>query len=290
MRMNRRRSSGAKTRRPYGGRLAFTYLCLVAGLVVSVIVVQHWPKNTTVQRYGPNIVGSLVGILIAVAVVERLLAWQRERDATPIRTVALRRIWYQLNGLTHMLLFAYKASAQHEREEPIVLETLLEGWAREARWLDFRRPFGPDGPPRSWHQYAAEVLTRFEDGVRDAVDRYLVVLGPDLPAATENIIDHPTFQIVRNGPAIERLDAENGVDLPRLSFVAQSPEDPTHDSLQDFARLVLKACEAYKRLGGPALSIDARLYSDAISPGWGSARYDGPPGPNTSAGPTEHRS
>lgn len=284
--MNRQRSA---TRRPYGGRLAITYLCLVAALVVGVIVVQRSPKNTTIQRYGPNIVGSLVGILIAVVVVERLLAWQRDRDATPIRTVALRRIWYQLNGLTHMLLFAYKASAQQESHYETVLETLLEGWVREARLLDFRRPFGPDGPPRSWHQYAAEVLSRFEDGFRDVVDRYLVVLGPDLLAATEDIIDHPVFQVVKSGPAIERFDAENGIDLPRLSLVVRSVEDPTRDSLKDFAHLVLKAYEAYERLGGPALTLDARLYSDAIGPGWSSARYDGPPGANTSAGPTEHR-
>jgi hypothetical protein len=287
--MHRRRPKSSTTRRPYAGRLTATYLCLVLALVIVVVVVQLSPKNATVQRYGPNIVGSLVGILITVVVVERLLSWQRQRDATPIRAVALRRIWYQLNGLTQLLLFAYKASSARGGPEPTALEPLLENWAREARLLDFRRPYGPDGPPRSWHQYAAEVLTRFEDGFRDVIDRYLGVLGPELPAAAEDVIDHPVFQVVKNGPAIERFDAANGIDLPRLSFDVRSVEDPTRDSLTDLASRIVKAHEAYDRLGGPPLTLDARLYDDAISPGWGSARFEGPFEPNISAGPTELR-
>jgi hypothetical protein len=260
------------SRRPYGGRPVLTYGSLVLAVVVGIVVVELWPANEAVERYGPNIVAELFGILVTLAVVERLLTWQRERAATPVRTVALRRVWYQLNGLTHMLLFAYKAAAPPGSPEPTSLEALLENWQREARFLDFRRPYGPDGPPRSWHQYAAEVLTRFEDGIRDVIDRYLPVLGPELPAAAEDVIDHPVFQIVKNGPALERLDASHGWHLPRPSFLVESVEDPALDSLQDFSRLLARLYEAYDRLGGPAVTLDARLYEDHLSPAWASGR------------------
>jgi hypothetical protein len=260
-------------RRPYGGRLAATYALLLGLGIVGAVLVQRSPKDATVQRYGPNLVTNLAAILITVVVVERLLNWQRLRDSAPVRTVALRRFWHQLNGLTYMLLFAYKAASPSGSPQPTELEPLLQNWQHEARFLDFRLPYGPDGPPRSWHQYAAEVMTRFEDGVRDVTDRYLGVLGSDLPAAAEDIIDHPVFQVIKNGPAIERFDAASGLDLPRCSFLVRSVEDPDRDSLADFAQLMARAHEAYRRLDGPPVVLDARRYEDHLSPAWGSARY-----------------
>jgi hypothetical protein len=94
-------------------------------------------------------VTDVLGILVTIIVVERVRAWQRERAAAAIRTVTLRRVWYPLNRLTQMLVFAYKASAPPGSPKPTSVESRLENWQREARNLDFTRPYGPDGPPRS---------------------------------------------------------------------------------------------------------------------------------------------
>jgi hypothetical protein len=62
-----------------------------------------------------------------------------------------------------MLVFAYKASAPPGSPKPTSVESLLEDWQREARNLDFRRP-------------------------------YLEVLGCELSAAAEDLVDHPVFR------------------------------------------------------------------------------------------------
>ncbi len=260
------------SRRPYGRHLTITYGALASALVVGVVVVESDRDSEVIQRYGPNLVAELFGIIVTIVVVERLLAWQRERASTPVRMVALRRAWRLLNGLTHMLVFSYKAAAPAQGERLATLDSLLMGWQRHAPLLDFRCPYGPDGPPRSWHQYAAEVVTSFETGFLDLIDRYLSLLGPELVAAAEDVIDHPIFQIVKSGPAIEQLDAAHGWDLPRCSFNIQSVDGSDANVAREFARLVEKLGEAYDRLGGPSLSLDARLYEDHISPACGSAR------------------
>lgn len=266
---------GGTRARPYGRRLALTYGAFLAAAIVGVAVVEIWPDEPRVARYGPNLVTELVGILVTLIVVERLLAWQRTRATAPVRRVALRQMWKNLNSLTHMLLFAYKASAPPGSPQVTDFEALLSAWEREARWLDFRRPYGPDLPRRSWHVYAGEVATGFEQGVRDILDRYLDVLGSELSAAAEDLIDEPMFAFLTFGSAIERADQEYGIDQPRLSFMVQSVEDPEHDSLRNFALLLRRLHDAFERLGGPQLTLDARLYEDHLSPMWGSARWDG---------------
>lgn len=263
--------------RPYGVHLALTYALLGLALLIVVAIVEFSPSSSPVQRYGPDAVAELMGILVTLAVVERLLAWQRERAATPVRTVALRRIWYQLNGLVEMLAFAYKAAAPPGSPEPTSLAQLLENWQREARFLDFRLPYGPTRPGHSWHQYAGQVLTNFEEGIRDVIDRYLAVLGSDLPAAAEDVIDSAVFKIVKHGPVIEQVDAEHGYDIPRLSFWISSVDDPSLDSLTEFAELVARLVNAYDRLGGHALTtLGAHLYREDVTPAWGSARIRDP--------------
>jgi hypothetical protein len=260
--------------RPYGRHLALTYLALGGFVVVGAVVVESSPGSAAVQRYGPNLVTDVLGILVTVVVVERLLAWQRERAAAPIRTVALRRVWHQLNRLTHMLLFSYKAAAPPGSPQPTSLDALLAAWQVEARHLDFRRPYGPDGPPRSWLRYGAEVAAGFEEGIRDLTDRYLDVLGADFPAAAEDLIDHPVFQFLRHGAEVEGLDAQYGWDIPRLSFVVASMDEPESDSLTEVAALVSRIYDSYAHLGGRPLTLDARLYEDHLSPAWSSARFD----------------
>src|SRR4051812_2580806 len=85
--------------RPYGRRLVLTYVFLVVATVVGIAVVEVWSSSDVVERYGPNLVAELVGILVTLAVVERLLTWQRERAATPLRMVATRRFWRLLSSL-----------------------------------------------------------------------------------------------------------------------------------------------------------------------------------------------
>lgn len=265
-----------RTKRPYGVHLAITYGGLVAALIVAIVIVQRSPSDETVQRYGPNVVADLVGILLTLAVVERLLVWQQERAAWGLRNAVLRQVWRQLNSLTHMILFAYKATAPPGSPEPTSLDLLLDYWQRTAGLLDFRAPYGPDGPPRSWHQYAGEVVTRFEVGFRDVTDRYLPILGPDLPAAGEELLDTAVFSFLKHGPAIEQIDAQHGWNLPRLSFVVRSQEDPHYDSMAEFADRLRNLYAAYKQLGAVDLSLDVRLYQDHISPAWESARVKAP--------------
>lgn len=259
-------------RRPYGRRLVLAYALLVTVTVAGVVVVQAFPNSKTVQRYGPNVVADLFGILVTILLVERLLTWQRERNEAPLRAIALRKVWRQMNRLVYMLLYSYKAAAPAGSETPVALDALLRAWQREARHLDFRRSAGIPGGGRSWHQYAAETMSEFETGVLEVIDRYLSVLGTEFAAAAEAVIDDTVFTIVKLGPSIEAQDAAMGWDLARNSFSVRSVEDPNYDSLVHFADLVRAMHEVYLRLGGPALGLATVFYDDDASPAWDSGR------------------
>jgi hypothetical protein len=203
--------SGSQRYRIYVG---VTYAVLVALLVASVVLIELSPGNAAVQRYGPNAAAELGGILITVLLVERLLAWQRHRAAEPARRVALRHMWRALNRLSHMLLFAYKAAAPPGSPQPVELHDLLEAWKSQARYLDFHKPYGPDGPPRTWLVFAAEVADAVSNGLQDVIDRYRDVLTPELVAAVDDLVDHPVFAYMSMGRTIEQIDHTHGFTLP----------------------------------------------------------------------------
>jgi hypothetical protein len=260
---------------PYGTRLVVTYAGLIALTVIGVVVTESSSAGA-VGRYGPNLVAELIGILVTVVVVERLFAWQRRRAAAPVQVVALRRFWYQLNRLIHMIVFSYKAAAPAGSPRPTSVDELLDRWCEHAPLLDFRRDYGPDLPRRTWLEYAADVTHDFEAGIRDIFDRYLDVLGAELPAAAEDLIDHPIFGILKHGRAIQEMDRQHQLDLPRLCFVVLSVEDPSANTTHEFAEALRQLYRAYDRLGGRPVTLDERLYEDDLSPPWASARWEPP--------------
>lgn len=155
----------------YERRIHVGYAAIAGFAVIAVLATEVWPRGNLLGRYGPNLVAEALGILVTLVFVERILVWQRDRALAPVRAVALRRMRIHLNRLMHMVLFSYKAAAPPGSPEEVEPSGLLSAWAREARWLDFRKPYGPDGPARPWHQYASEVVSDFEDGTSALLDR-----------------------------------------------------------------------------------------------------------------------
>jgi hypothetical protein len=264
----------------YGRRLAVAY-GLFAGIAALIIAgVELCPKDRVFALYGPNLVAELLGILVTVLVVERLLVWQRERALTSIRSVALRRVRVYLNRLMHFVLFSYKAAAPPGSARLTAPDELLHAWSNWGRGLDFRKPYGPDGPARSWHQHGATTMQDFEEGTGRLLDRYLEVLGPDLPVAVEDVVDHPITQVLKHSNAIERFDLEYGLDIPRLSLLMTDSDNPKAAPLAVLAEKLRRLIRCYDCLAEEPFSLDERLYEDHISPAWASAQVARPQQPS----------
>ena len=266
----------AATRRQYGRRLFFAYGALLLIVIAAVVVTQRSPRSVTVQRYGPNLVVDFVGILITLLLVERILVWQRERAEAPLRAIALRRVWQQMNRLVYMLLYSYKAAAPAGSAKPIALDALLDAWQREARHLDFQRSAGVPGSNRSWLVYAAEVTTDFESSVHEIIDRYLSVLGSEFAAAAEALIEDDVFAALKLGLVLDAYDSSSGRRPPRNSFSVRAEDDPTFDSTAHFADLLKALHDVYLRIGGRPLGVSAVFYNDDASPAWASGRVGDP--------------
>jgi hypothetical protein len=83
------------------------------------------------------------------------------------------------------------------------------------------------------------------------------------------------FEMMKRGPATAAANASMGVDRPLNLFVVRSVDDPTRNSLAEFADLIRAMHRAYRQIDGPALTLSAGMYRDDVGPAWGSARIDG---------------
>lgn len=119
----------------------------------------------------------------------------------------------------------------------------------------------------------------FEEGTGRLLDRYLEVLGPELSVAVEDVADHPIVQMLKHGDAIECLDLEHGLDIPRLSLLMRDVENPNADPLAVLAEKLRRLIRCYDDLAEEPFSLDQRLYEDHISPAWASAQLEPPKQP-----------
>lgn len=151
----------------------------------------------------------------------------------------------------------------------------MAAWRVEARHLDFRKSAGAQWGNRPWYDYAAETALDFETELHQIIDRYLVVLGTDFPAAVESVIGDTVFEAIKFTPAIVANNAAMSIDRPINPLVIQSIDDPTRDSLAEFADQIITMQRAYRKIGGKPLTFSAPMYRDDVSPAWGSGRVDG---------------
>ena len=124
--------------------------------------------------------------------------------------------------------------------------------------------------------YAAETALDFETELHQIIDRYLVVLQPDFPAAVESVIGDTVFEAIKFTQPSLRTTRLSSIDRPINPLVIQSIDDPTRDSLAEFADQIITMQRAYRKIGGKPLTFSAPMYRDDVSPAWGSGRVDGP--------------
>jgi hypothetical protein len=260
-------------------RLVGAYFLLIAVAAVIAIATEIAPRGRALESYGPNLIAEISGILATVLIVERLLAWQREREVAPLRDVAVRRVRRHLYSLLMFMAQTYKAAATAGSEEPYAPEDVVRCWDRDAWLLDFRTE-APVFPRQRWSVYAASVFESFETGMLSDLDRYAEVLGRNFVIATEDLLDDSLFSMMKYGPAIDRSDADMGFDRPRLNLYIQ---DKSIDSSVrgQFGARFLAVISAYDALAETPLRLVDGTWKEDSAPAWGAGRL----APTTSHSP-----
>lgn len=260
-------------------RLFGAYLLLIAAATGIAMATEIAPRGQAWESYGPNVIAEIGGILATVLIVERLLAWQREREVAPLRDVAVRRVRRHLYSLLTFMAQTYKAAAIPGSEEPYSPDEVVRCWDRDAWLLDFRTD-APVYPRQRWSVHAASVFGNFETGMLSDLDRYAQVLGRSFVIATEDLLDDSLFSMMKQGPVIDRIDADMGFDRPRLNLYVE--DKSIESSVRGrFGARFLAVVSAYDALAETPLRLVDGSWKEDSAPAWGAGRFAPSAGQNT---------
>lgn len=253
------------------GRLLASYATLIALVVVLVFLAEVWPRGRALDEYGPNLAAEIAGILITVVFVERLLAWQRDRQLQPLRVVALGRTRKRIYDLLSLLQQMYKAAADDGSPTPDEPAELIDCWDKWCIALDFNLK-APVIPDRSWTTYAAQAFTDFEREMLADLDRYAEALGHAYVVAVERLLEEPLVLIMKSGPQIEQVQKNMGVAHgPRPSLYVQGV-DGQSTIRRDFGDRLLALIAEHEQAGGTPLRLLEGTWRHDQAPSWAEAQ------------------
>jgi hypothetical protein len=251
-------------KRPRALRLGYAAFAIVA--LALLFAAEVWPGE---RDYAPNLFGEIIGIFLTVLVVERLLRWERQRELAPLRAVALRRVKRPIVRLVTLVARMYKAAAEPGTKAPASLEELLDGWVREARWLDFKTE-APVLPRRAWLAWTSTEVEQVEQLLLGDLDRYAEPLGERFVVAAEDLLEHWVVHLLKQLPTIPVVDAEQGISRPHLLVLSGD-----NGGLREFADLLLGLVAAYDEIAPQPLAAIGDWKEDS-APHWGASRFEPP--------------
>jgi hypothetical protein len=216
-------------------------LALPVAAVVIGFGVMVWPEGRFLRIFGPSMATDLVGITIAVFVVEAILQRHRRIDVARHQAFAAEALRRSLSRLQSML-GAMCRTVEPGWAEPRSLEELLAAWVERVPRLDFAAD-APVTPPRSWFAYATDAVTEIEDGILGNRDRNRDGFTTDTIETIEALLHDPVWLLLRRAALIPAaLPAIDARPTPQL-LVAREPAE-------SFAAHVRGLAAVFEKLAG----------------------------------------
>jgi hypothetical protein len=168
--------------------LKWTYVLLPAAAALAIVLTEVWPKGQPFATYGPPVFAELAGIFLTIAVIERILEFQREREQATIKLIVLRRIRATLMARVVALLWhMYESLAMPPNEDTYPI-AFLDDWATRVRNLDADSP-ALYHAGMTWGQRTQIEVEFANQELREQVIEYGRLLSSALITAVEDLVD-----------------------------------------------------------------------------------------------------
>ena len=247
--------------------LPVVLVVLVAATAAVYVLTEEHPHSHFLKTYGPNLLSTGVGLLIAVVVLDRLVKAREAERLTSMRKLAGNKLAIALGELLQRLVQMYKGAAEAGAARPEDVADLLEAWRTELAHFDVtvRTPAGPDG---SWYRELSEVATRIRDDVARITTRYDRALPPELVVTLDLLMDSQTVGLMM---LLGGIGVIHATSIPPPNHF--EPFGLPGNEPERFSELFLAAVDQCEALTGSRLTVPPSLWEDVIPPPWGSSRY-----------------
>lgn len=232
---------------PHGQMIGGLYWFLIGLFALTLAIAILFDDSPLVERFAPNATTEMFGIIITVAVVQRLL--QRQERARRMRASigAFRRAGRALSRLIAAWADVLKGCHPDE-DPPRQLDRLLAPFVTEhLGQLDLRLRRTVDDSYDSWPQWLLAELDAAMVELNRVVVAYGAVLDPAYTEAVDELIDDPFVQLVRS-LVTAQVDAQTWRTRMHMN----------RGHREDYFRHVIATAELHDRLAAEAATVRSR--------------------------------
>lgn len=260
-----------------GSPYLWTVVLVLSGLAV-LAAVEYYANTEVVERYGPNFVAEIGGIVVMLLFVDWIVRRQNRRQIEPARRVAVQKLVGAFSQVVDLLALMIKASSRPQAHPPTTVDALMDEWLREVPRLNFLA-LAPPSPRHTergevnWGVYLADAFKEADNRLASVMDVHAQAVGGELFMAVELLRADMVFSYLRDGISIVegRLPHPDREPFLPLSAAQSGP------ALVRFGESVKRLATALEHaIGyGAGLEIDATIWRRDVAAPWGVARYAG---------------
>lgn len=244
---------------------------LVILLLCLHIFVFH-TNNIWVNSYFPNLITTIVGIIVAVVLVDRLLEREQNARNKKYQDVALKKLSKPIRDISMLFFNLIKASMNPETEHgslPATYEELFSSpLIQELSMIDLSKK-APIVPQRTWHLWVTQSIEESFKTIQQIVDSYVVFLSPELVQDLHELeTDTFMFMLKSSDFHFTYMVATFGrspAPYPFMPFVSENYLPLCLDK-------VLKLIKHVQAVSPQIMTIDPNMYGNHVSPQQGESR------------------
>lgn len=215
-----------------------------------------------------NLGTEVVGIILTVWLVDRSIRSIQEAQRQRLERLALGQLRIPVRQHLSVLLKMLKAGSlkpfnQHEWS----LEKLFEIMPGRLGCLDFSGK-APSMPPKTWFDFTAESFKDLRARIHSVIEKYAAHIDGGTLETLEALSDSQFMNILLWGPAMVKLDEEEGISRPYNILGHDSLLVPIQDHLHALSSIIRALDETTSKPVG----IPDVLWRDDVAPELGSSR------------------
>ncbi len=211
---------------------------LFIGVVILVILLGVFLYTTNRDEWLSNLSGNLFaegfGIILTVAVIEKILEEHRKKEKQRFKEIALRQLRRPLRNHFNVLFKMFKAATNSiPPNKPSQLRDLFDdNYFEQIGFLDISKP-APVKPSKSWTDYIAIDSKLFKEALNRTVEKYAVYFDLEMVDLMEQLIESDFTHICTN---LQTLAYETKATSPPILLLAFREQARKHS--QSFTKLV----------------------------------------------------
>lgn len=259
-------------------------VCVV--IVAAPLIIMYVRFPIILGRYSGIVENSIVGLIGAYLVALALdftLRRRQEKAFEKVARIGLSEASQAINGM--MVLFAKMIKASSEGFTPSTMDDLFGSKAAELISLHLALgSCAPVTPSITWQEHISRVTRSLLDQLTNIQGHYQVFFSNRTVVAIAALRNNPLLEVLQRIAQLAQLNSQMNIPHPVLNIPLDNLKPLMNDIL-----ISIKQVEYYaKKLKTDVMPrCPHRLFDNDVSPKFGDARYDGPPGPSISIGIAE---